>query len=610
MAGRFDAVEHLYAGRREARSLRSLVSLARRAVRLTRAASPRLYRVGTTLQLIAALLLGLQVVLGKLAIEGVLAASNDGSIAQAVAPLVGLVAATALASLATTTQGQLQRLLGEAVQRRTWRSILDVTSTVSLVSFETPAFFDDLQRVRANALLRPLTLTQGLVQMGSGLFGAAAVAVALVVIEPLLLPLLLLAGAPLWFLSRRSGRIEFEFMVRQTPSLRLRAYLTELLCGRDEAKEIRAFGLGPVLLRRWDRNYSRYVTDYRAHVRRRIALALASAIVTIVVTSLALAVLVWMIVRGRIALADAGAAVIAIRLLGGRIEQLFKGVGGLFESALFLRDLDAFLARTPEPRRELHAAPVAPFRELQVLDVSFRYPGSDRDALRGVSLEVRAGEVVALVGENGSGKTTLAKLLAQLFEPSAGRILWDGTDSGTLAAEELRRHVAVIFQDFARYRLTARENVGFGRADAVDDLEAIVEAARRGGAHGYLSALPEGYETVLGKEFTGGVDLSLGQWQRVAVARAFFRDAAFLVLDEPSAALDAQAEHALFEQLRELADGRALLLISHRFSTVRSADRIYVLADGEIAEHGSHDELVARGGRYAELFSLQASAYT
>jgi ATP-binding cassette subfamily B protein len=236
-------------------------------------------------------------------------------------------------------------------------------------------------------------------------------------------------------------------------------------------------------------------------------------------------------------------------------------------------------------------------------------PSADRPALQNVSLEIGAGEIVALVGANGSGKTTLAKLLCRLYQPQAGRILWDRVDTAGVDPDQLRRQVAVIFQDFQHYALPARDNIGLGRHQRLDDLDAIYAAARHAGADAFLTSLPAGYDTILGPEFSGGNDLSIGQWQRIALARAFFRDAPFIILDEPTAALDARAEHDLFQAIRILCQGRSVLLISHRFSSVRTADRIYVLQHGRILEHGSHDQLMATGGLYTDLFTLQAAAY-
>jgi ATP-binding cassette subfamily B protein len=244
-----------------------------------------------------------------------------------------------------------------------------------------------------------------------------------------------------------------------------------------------------------------------------------------------------------------------------------------------------------------------------VEDVSFTYPAGEEPALRGVSMTIESGEIVALVGENGSGKTTLAKLLAGLYPPDSGVIRWDGVDIATVDRADLSRSIAPIFQDFVRFHLAARDNIGLGRVDRVDDLDGITEAARYADADGFIAALPAGYETRLGPEFVGGTDLSVGQWQRIALARAFFRGAPFVILDEPTASLDARAEHDLFERIRGLLAGRTVLLISHRFSSVRSADRIYVLDGGRVVESGTHDELMAQSGLYAELFSLQAAAY-
>ncbi len=294
--------------------------------------------------------------------------------------------------------------------------------------------------------------------------------------------------------------------------------------------------------------------------------------------------------------------------LVGRLQALNFSVGSLYESTIFIRDYTSFLALEP-PRRAAGAVAPERFERLTVENVTFTYPDADRPALSDVSLEIGAGEVVALVGENGSGKTTLAKLVAGLYSPEQGHVHWDGRDVGELDPEDVRRRVAVIFQDFARYLLPARENVGLGRHERVEDLDAIVHAAERAGAHGFLSGLPEGYETMLGREFAGGWDLSIGQWQRVALARAFFRDAPFVILDEPTAALDARAEADLFARLRELLEDRSVLLISHRFSSVRTANRIYVLDQGRVVEHGTHQELMALHGLYAELFTLQARQY-
>jgi ATP-binding cassette subfamily B protein len=608
----FDRQEYFLSRKRVEKSPRNLMAVTRSAVKLAKDANQRLFYLSAAGQILVALLLGLQVLMGKLALEAIFDADRtDGSVGDALAPLIGLVAAGALASFVGAFQTQAQRLLGQQVRRDTLDSTLGVTTAVDLETFESPEFFDDLQRVQTNALLQPLTMSTGLMTTLGGILGALGLAIALLAIEPLVVPLLLAAALPLWLVARKTGRLEFDFNVDQTPGERLRFYLVATLIGRDEAKELRAFGLGETLRDRWEKSYEAYLGDLRTHVRRRLLLALGGTFATVVVTVGAFALLVSFVISDRMSLADAGAAVLAIRLLGTRIEYIFKGVTALFESSLFLEDLHRFLARAPaEPEPSGDGAGLRrSFEELVVDDVHFRYPESEGEALRGVSLRIRAGEVVALVGENGSGKTTLAKLLSALFTPTGGRILWDGEDVRSLDRRALRRQIGVIFQDFVRYQLTARENIGFGRAEAVDDVEAIAEAARQAGADHYLEGLPEGYETMLGKEFTGGYDLSIGQWQRIALARAFFRRAQLLVLDEPTASLDARAENELFEYVQALAHGRSVLLISHRFSTVKSADRIYVLHEGEIVEEGTHDELVANGGRYAELFELQASAY-
>jgi ATP-binding cassette subfamily B protein len=423
-------------------------------------------------------------------------------------------------------------------------------------------------------------------------------------------PLVLAAAVPLLIAVARGGELMFGFHHRMTEAERRRNYLYMLLSGKDAAKELRAFGLGGFLRERYDRLYDEHMVELRKVARRRLRVSLLGNLVTTVVLAGIVAGLLVLALNGRIGLADAGTAAGAVFVLGERLMNAVFSSGMLYESSLFIEDFTSFVAMAPEveARRVRGPAPQG-FRRLRVEDVSFTYPSATAPAVTGVSMEIGAGEIVALVGENGSGKTTLAKLLCRLYLPHGGRVLWDDVDTAAVDPDELRRSVAVIFQDFLHYSLAAAENIGMGRHQWIGDTGAIRGAAVHAGADDFLAGLPKGYETMLGPEFEGGTELSVGQWQRVALARAFFRDAPFIILDEPTAALDARAEHELFESIRTLCRGRSVLLISHRFSSVRSADRIYVLHGGQVVESGSHDQLMGLGGRYADLFTLQASAY-
>ena len=597
--------------RRRRSHYRALPSLLGEALALAWRAGRVDLATALGLQLLTAGLVGVQVLVGKQALSAILTADREGtSFGGAVTPLLLLAALTAAGTVAAAVLAQRLRLLSEHVTRAVWARILDVTAAVELEQFEASDFYDRLQRVQTNALSRPLSVAQGLVGMVGGTVGVAGLAVALLVIQPVLLPLLLVSGVPLWVLSRRSGGLEFDFQVAQTPAYRMRAYLREVMTGRPEAKEMRAFGLSGYVRARYDGLYETYLAALAVQVRRKLTLSLVGTGITAAIVGGTLALLLSLASSGRVTLAEAGAAAVAIPLLGTRLQQLFGGATGLLESGLFLDDLRRFLALAPAARaRRGTATPASPFGVIEAEDLGFTYPGSAEPALHGVSFTLRRGEVVALVGENGSGKTTLAKLLAGLYAPTQGTLRWDGVDATTLDPEALREQVAVVFQDFVHYELTARENIGLGRPARLDDTEAVRTAAVRAGAAGFLDRLPDGLDTPLSKAFAGGRDLSLGQWQRMALARAFFRDAPLIILDEPTASLDARAEHELFERVRTLLAGRTVLLVSHRFSSVLSADRVLVLEDGRITQSGSHRQLMRRRGRYRDLFRLQAAPY-
>lgn len=576
------------------------------AVRLVWRASPGRATVAALVQSLASVSLFLQVLLVQRVLAAVLAVGRDSGVGGAVLPITLLAALSALTSIGTTVAGLQQRVLGELVSREVWRRVLHVSQRVPLSAYEDPEFYDQAQRVQSSAASQTQIVVQALVVLLGGALGAVAGAAAVLTIAPVLLPLLLLSGVPLYLTSRAAGRREFAFVQDQTPNHRRLGYLQAVLTRRDEAKEVRAYSLSTAFRQRWETLFETYLDALDRHVRRRLRLALVGNVLAALLTSGALLVALVLVDRGTLTVARAATALVAVRLLAGRVSAAVLGVSTLYESSLFLADLRAFLRRSATGPTASSGVTIGTLRgEIVVDDVTFTYPAATRPALRGVDLRLRRGEVVALVGENGSGKSTLAKLLADLYVPDSGTISWDGVRLGDHDPESVRRQVAVVFQDFVKYQLSARDNIGLLRSDLPEDR--LLRAAEQADADAFLSQLPDGYGTVLSKEYEGGADLSLGQWQRVALARAFVRDAGLVVLDEPSAALDARAEHALFAQIRTLFQDRTVLIVSHRFSTVRAADHIYVLRQGEVAEHGTHDELVREDGLYAELYALQAS---
>ena len=588
-------------------TFRDLPSLLADSLRLVWAAGRNTFLLTSALQLLSAAGIAAQLFVAKALFEGVLGAGGTDDLAGVAPELGALVAISVALDVANAIQTEQSRVLSELVGRRALDRVLDVSTRIDLLAFESPDFYDRLSRARAQGQFRSLQTVNGLLGIVGSAVAAVGIVGALAALQPLLLPFVFLGYAPLWLVASRNTRDLYEFTRGMTPNERERSYLQSLLTRRDPAKEVRSFGTAGFLRARYDRLYDARVLELRALARRRTGRSLVGSLSSSAVTASTIVVLAFLFVSGRMDLAATGAAVFGLYQLGGRLRGLHFSATSLYEAMIFIRDYASFL--TLEVADAPHGPAPQRFRRLLAERVSFPYPDSYRPAVDGVTLEIREGEVVALVGENGSGKTTLAKIVAGLYRPQAGRVVWDDVDIADVDLDELRASIAVIFQDFERYLLPARENVGMGRHERIDEREAVIAAAARADADDFLARLPEGYDTMLGREFAGGYDLSIGQWQRVALARAFFRDAPLVILDEPTAALDARAESRLFERLRQLLEGRSVLLISHRFSSVRSADRIYVLEQGRVVEEGSHDELMAAGGRYAELFTLQAQAY-
>jgi ATP-binding cassette subfamily B protein len=560
------------------------------------------------LEVLAAISLGGVLLFGRQVVTKLTADPPVSQTSDMLPATVGLAVSLAVSGITTVALRHVRLLLSERVARHIQAEIVQVASTVPYQLFEDQHFHDQLTRSNAEASRSAYQLVFDVMNLLNVAATSIVVVLVLVRTVPEVLPVLVLLALPSVAAARASARIAYRTAWDLTPDDRLRFYLFDALTRRQEARELRVFQLANPLGQRWNRLYDERLRRLRALSIRRATFEGIAALIAALLIAAVLLVLVDAAVDGRVTLGDAAVAIVALQQLTGRLRSAAATSGSLRESTLFLSDFETFRRHGVEHRATEAVVP-APSGKLIVDGVSFRYPGTDRLVLDDVSVELEPGSIVALVGLSGSGKTTLAHLVSGLYEPTSGRITYGGVELGDIPRAAYWRAIAPVFQDFVRYELTAFENIAMHRRREASDLAAVRLAAQRAGIDDVVERLAAGYDTMMSRAYADGAELSVGQWQRMAVARAFFRDAPILVLDEPAAALDAIAERQLYDRLVELCEGRSVLLISHRFSTVRMAKQICVMNAGRIVERGTHAELMAVGGQYAELYTLQASSY-
>jgi ATP-binding cassette subfamily B protein len=489
--------------------------------------------------------------------------------------------------------------------------VMEHASQLDLQAYENPVFYDRLERARVQATDR-LGMIQSIGRLFQQVITTATYSAALLFYSPWLLLLLVACLLPAFLGESHFAFLSYAKNFRQTPAKRQLDYLRQVGGSKEAAKELKLFGLSRFFTDRFTSISNAILDENLALSRRRL---IAASFLSILSSCGYYGAYIWVIyntVAGRhLSLGTLVFLTSSIMAAQTNISQVFSSLSSIADQALFLTDLLAFFEMKPEVTSKPNALPAPrPIRRgFEFRNVSFRYPGTQRWILRNLNFTLFCGDRIALIGENGQGKTTIVKLITRLYDPTEGQILLDGIDLRDYNIEDLCNEIGVIFQDFMRYEMTARENIGVGRIELMNDDLSIRDAAEKSLADGVVAKLQSGYEQMLGRRFEGGVDLSGGEWQKIALARAYLRDAQVLILDEPTAALDARAEFDVFERFNELTEGKMALFISHRFSTVRMAKRIIVLENGAIAEEGNHEQLMALGERYAEMFELQASSY-
>jgi ATP-binding cassette, subfamily B, bacterial len=573
---------------------------------------PGVVTFGVAARVVAALLPIALIYIPKLIIDILVAlVRQPGPVPQRLWWLVGAeFGVAAFSAVVTRLIDYSDSLLADKYTRYVSIQVMKHASELDLTAYEDPVYYDRLERARVQATDR-LVMIQSIGRLELQLITAVTMSISVMVYSPWLMLLLGVAVIPAFLGESHFAFLGYAKNFRQTPIKRQLDYLRVVGGTKEAAKELKLFSLSGFFTNRFARLSDVIYEQDVSLARKRLSVGAILSVFSTGGYYGAYAYVIWRTVTGSITIGTFTFLSGAILQASSNIQQVFSTLSGIADQALFLTDLLAFFQMKPtiQSRPNALAAP-RPIKEgFEFRNVSFVYPGTERRVLNGLNFRLSPGERVALIGENGQGKTTIVKLITRLYDPAEGQILLDGVDLRDYDLEDLYREIGVIFQDFMRYEMTARENIAVGKIDEIENRPLLKDAAQKSMADEVVARLGSGYEQMLGRRFEGGVDLSGGEWQKIALARAYLRDAQLLVLDEPTAALDARSEYQVFQRFAELTAGKMALFISHRFSTVRMADRIVVLENGNIAEEGTHEKLTRMGGRYAELFELQAASY-
>lgn len=549
--------------------------------------------------------------ISKLLVDDV-ALAIQGQLSGGFGQLVGLlglqVGIGLVGTLLSTIQNASRDLLGDTLQNRIHRKILEKAASLELSHYENPKTYDAMLNAQREVGVRPLGLFTQVLSLGQSVITLLSIGFLMTRLGWAVMPLVLLASVPGVWVQARFGFENYRLLRRRAPEARMQNYMANVLLTDTVVKEVRIFGFEHYILNRWQALYEKFRASLVPIIYQRSGWGLLASLGSALLIALATVQVLARAAAGRISVGDFALFVQGIAQVQSTFSTLLSGVSGIYQNLLYMRNLFEFLEL---PARNLSAGQEwqGDIDEIEFQNVSFCYPGSPTEVLKGVSFKLRKNQALALVGENGAGKTTMVKLLTRLYEPSSGRILLNGQDAAHFSPKSVQQAMSVIFQDYGKYELSVRENLALSQIENQGDEVALEAAEQKSSADEVVASLPQGLDTQLGYYHDFGRKLSGGQWQRLALGRLYFREASVLVFDEPTAALDAQAEFEVIEALRTQAVDRITLIISHRFSTVRLADQIVVLENGQVIEKGSHEELVKQGGTYATLFKLQARGY-